>query len=64
MRTIVMMLTFCVPEKVEDSGFQKSLRVSVYCYMKLNAIDHSNLNPLKRQRPEMRLFFYYLFPLQ
>lgn len=40
-------LTFCVPEKIEDPGFCKSLWDLVYRYMKLNVIDHLNFNSLK-----------------
>lgn len=42
-------LTIYVPDKVEDTGFQKSLWIFIYCCMKLNAIDHLKLSPLKTQ---------------
>lgn len=56
-------LTLCVPEKVEDTGFQKSLWVFVYCNMKLNVIDHLNLNPLKTRNQRWVQHFYNLYAL-
>lgn len=40
-------LTLCVPEKVEDTRFQKSLWVLVDSYVKLSVIDQIYLSPLK-----------------
>ncbi len=56
-------LTLCVPEKVENRGFQISLRVFVYCNMKLDVIDHLNLSPLKTQNQRWVKHFYHLYPL-
>lgn len=42
-------LTFCVPDKVEETGLQTFLWVLVHCYMKLSVVDHLSLDPLKTQ---------------
>lgn len=47
---IELLLTLHVPDKVEDTGFHESLWDIVHCYMKLNVINHLNLNPLETQK--------------
>lgn len=49
-------LTLCVPDKVEDTGFQKSLWVFVHCHVNLIVINHLNLSPLKTQNQFAKVY--------